>query len=144
MKTMAAQHSQISWSHPASLVQVDVVCSQALDFLDAHSVPCEDRFAVDLLLHEALTNAVVHGCAMDPKLSVDGWLQLTRSEVVIEVNDPGRGFPWEDAQSDIPEEPVESGRGMAIYRLYATSYQFNSKGNRVTLRRTLKKERINA
>ena len=139
MKTLLDGLDQLSWSHPATLPNVDRVCTWVIRFLESNSISREDRFAVEMLLREALTNAVVHGCAENAALMVDGWLRVSNDEVLIEVVDGGGGFDWDRATAEIPEDPTEGGRGMAIYRLYATSYQFNQEGNRIKFRRTLRK-----
>lgn len=92
------------------------------------------EFCCELLLREALANAVKHGgngrekagelvCIVRPK----------PGRVLIWVQDQGPGFDWRriyHRESD-PEQP--GGRGMEIYRKYATRVRFNSSGNGVAL-----------
>jgi serine/threonine-protein kinase RsbW len=128
----------IQWEHPATLSDIDQLCHAVQHFLESFSMNQEDRFAIMLLLREALTNAVMHGSGENAAMRVKGWLKVEQGEVVAEVEDQGEGFCWKQCNVQNPHHLAETGRGLSIYRHYATSYHFNSSGNRVTLRRSLK------
>jgi len=51
-------------------------------------------FAAELVVREALTNAVVHGCGRDPGKQVRCWLRLRGNCLFIAVADDGEGFDW--------------------------------------------------
>ena len=95
-------------------------------------------------LSEALHNAVVHGCAMkdslpssdSPALTVDVYAEFTREEARYRIRDHGRGFN-PDTVLDPRKTPAhltaDSGRGLALMRLFMDEVTFNDRGNEVTL-----------
>jgi len=92
-----------------------------------------NRFDAELLVREALTNAVVHGCHTDPGKQVRCLLRLKRRRLLIAVEDDGDGFDWRSAWDKTAELPECSGRGIEILRKYANRVRYNSKGNAVTI-----------
>lgn len=89
-------------------------------------------FAAELLLREALANAVVHGCGGNPARQVRCALRLRGARLFIAVADDGEGFDWRAARiaASIPDC---SGRGIEILYRYANQVRFNRKGNAVTM-----------
>ena len=92
-----------------------------------------DYFVAELLLREALTIAVVHGCQGDPGRRVRCRLRLKGGRLLIAVGDDGDGFDWRAAWSGPVAAQRGSGRGIAILRRYADHVRFNGRGNAVTL-----------
>jgi serine/threonine-protein kinase RsbW len=88
-----------------------------------------DRFTAELLLREALTNAVVHGSNCNPEKQVRCAVQLSDRRLRIAVEDDGEGFDWRRAQTDLDRNLGSSGRGLQLLRHYATQVRFNAKGN---------------
>jgi len=150
-----AERFETHWQIPAQVGNIERVITEANVIFDRFALESHDRFGLNLLVWEALTNAVLHGCAQQPAALVDCRLRYQEGpdckEVVIEVTDPGPGFDWQQAVGresaslapySLPEEPLaESGRGLMIYLIYATRFEFNPAGNRVTLHRELDKGR---
>lgn len=93
----------------------------------------ENRFAAELLVREALTNAVVHGCRADSGRQVHCALRLKGNRLFIVVEDDGEGFDWRSARSTRANIADCSGRGMQILHTYANRVRFNDKGNRVAM-----------
>jgi serine/threonine-protein kinase RsbW len=92
-----------------------------------------DRFAVELLLREALANAVKHGSNSDPDKTVRCVLRLRGRSLTIAVRDEGDGFNWRAAGRGPLGSLKPSGLGVPIYRQYATRVRFNDRGNAVTI-----------
>lgn len=116
----------------ASLDNLDRAVAVVTDFL-AGELPGARLFEAKLLTREALLNAVIHGSGRDPAKVVEIEASLSGSRLTLAVADQGPGFDWRarlDAR--IPEE-AESGRGVAIMRLYADGVEFSDKGDRLTL-----------
>jgi serine/threonine-protein kinase RsbW len=90
-------------------------------------------FAAELLVREALTNAVVHGCHADPARQVRCLMRLKNRRLLIVVGDEGDGFDWRAASGNMAAFPKCSGRGIAILRQYASRVRYNSRGNLVTI-----------
>ena len=96
-------------------------------------MPGGDCFACELLLREALTNAVVHGCQGDPLGTVRCVLRLKTKRLVIGVEDDGAGFAWRTRRNRDADICACSGRGLEIFRKFATRVRFNEKGNTVVI-----------
>jgi anti-sigma regulatory factor (Ser/Thr protein kinase) len=92
-------------------------------------------FAAELLLREALTNAVLHGSHGDPALVVCCAVRLNGLRLLIAVKDQGPGFDWRHARERQADVISCSGRGLEIYRKYATRVRFNNRGNAVVMQR---------
>src|ERR1035441_6135746 len=90
-------------------------------------------FASELLLREALTNAVVHGCRADPGKQVRCSLRLNGRRLLIAVEDDGEGFDWHAAARNSAAFAQCSGRGIELLRLYASGFRYVCRGNRVTI-----------
>jgi anti-sigma regulatory factor (Ser/Thr protein kinase) len=106
--------------------------------------PQIDRFAVHLVLQEALTNAVRHGHGGDRKKFVGITLIVNPDEVVVEVEDEGRGFNPDLALGAFAATDRMRGRGLFLMRAYSSWISFSSRGNRVTFgrRRTVREKTI--
>jgi anti-sigma regulatory factor (Ser/Thr protein kinase) len=117
---------------PATLEAVDQffveLGSRSHAMLEQHN-----SFPAELLLREALTNAVVHGCGSDPGKQVRCFLRLRASRLLIAVADDGDGFDWHATRGNRADVPDSSGRGMEILNIYASHVRFNKKGNVVTM-----------
>ena len=121
---------------PATLAQIDVVCDDMRAWLALRDL-AHEQFSVTLLAREALVNAVVHGAALDLGQTIDVQLDLVGDHLVLSVEDPGRGFGWRDAVAREAAPFEDHGRGMMVFRSYASEIHYNDKGNRITLRKKL-------
>jgi anti-sigma regulatory factor (Ser/Thr protein kinase) len=90
-------------------------------------------FAAELLVREALTNAVVHGCHTDPRKQVRCFLRLKGGRLLITVADDGDGFDWRAVRGNAVAITDISGRGLAILRKYADHVRYNERGNVVAI-----------
>ncbi|MGA3019266.1 MAG: ATP-binding protein [Bryobacteraceae bacterium] len=90
-------------------------------------------FAAELLVREALINAVVHGCQTDPGKQVRCSLRLTGRRLLLAVEDDGDGFDWREAWGRPAAVSDCSGRGIEILRKYANRVRYNDRGNAVTI-----------
>jgi anti-sigma regulatory factor (Ser/Thr protein kinase) len=90
-------------------------------------------FAAELLVREALTNAVVHGCHADPERNVRCALRLKGGRLLIAVQDDGDGFDWHAAWHNLATLSDCSGRGIEILRRYATRVRYSDRGNVVMI-----------
>lgn len=122
---------------PPDLDAVDAFCAEVGAWLDAHALSRE-RFAVLLLLHESLANAVKHGCGTSPHAGTRVWCEVRRGRerIGITVEDDGPGFRARKVRGSV-RTTAQHGRGLAIYRLYADRVVFNARGNRVRLSRRI-------
>jgi serine/threonine-protein kinase RsbW len=116
---------------PAALEAVDQCIAELR--VAVRGLERSDRFALELLAREALTNAVCHGSAQNPSLLVKFGFRLRARKATIVVADSGPGFDWRAAPVEMGASCVESGRGRAILLVYASRVRYNKAGNRVAL-----------
>ena len=90
-------------------------------------------FAAELLVREALTNAVVHGCRNQPGKQFRCSLRIKGGRLLIAVEDDGDGFDWRRASSTQAGLLDCSGRGLEILHKYANRVRYNNRGNAVTI-----------
>jgi serine/threonine-protein kinase RsbW len=117
---------------PATLQAVESFCAdfRRKSHAMAKRVNC---FAVELLVREALTNAVVHGCHTDPNKQVRCSVRLKGGRLLIAVDDDGEGFDWREVRDRRAKFSDCSGRGIEILRSYANRIRYNDRGNSVAL-----------
>jgi serine/threonine-protein kinase RsbW len=114
------------------LKNVDEVCKDLRVFLQSNGLAA-DGFVIELLVREALNNAILHGNRKEPGKRARLTLCLGRRWLRLQIEDQGSGFDWRRARSSIPEVQASRGRGMFISALYADRVAFNRRGNQITL-----------
>ena len=119
---------------PATVASVDGFCLELRSTLLADVAPHE-RFVVELLLREALINAVVHGSGNDSGKRVRCLIKRVAGGVRVWVADSGEGFDWRGRLVNGGTPLMASGHGLHILRLYATRIRFNAQGNRLAFTR---------
>jgi anti-sigma regulatory factor (Ser/Thr protein kinase) len=97
-------------------------------------------FAAELLVREALTNAVLHGSQGDPGKQVRCSVRLKGRRLLIAVSDDGAGFDWRAARRRPAGSLAISGRGIGILGQYANWVRYNERGNAVTMIKRFDKE----
>lgn len=71
---------------------------------------------LNVVLTEAMTNAIRHAHEDDPDKTVQISISLSEEELLIRVYDHGPGFDFESACAQDPEQLAEHGRGIYIIR----------------------------
>jgi serine/threonine-protein kinase RsbW len=117
---------------PSVLTEVGSVCSQARDLLKSHQQDLH-CFAVDLLLHEFINNAIIHGNRLNGLKEVSVSLRIGRHWIRMQIADQGNGFNWKRRNLHIPDSDLTGGRGLLIGMQYAQRIAFNRTGSQVTL-----------
>lgn len=118
----------------ANIDVVDAATKKFLSRLDLGS----HAFSICLVMREALTNAVKHGNRYDDSKSVIYHIYVKDGSIVLDILDQGEGFLWKNLMDlEMPEPPLESGRGIAIMKNYFDSCVFNEKGNRLVLKKKI-------
>ena len=130
MKESGLQTGDLRGEIPASHDAIEAFCWDFQQWL-GNKVSSRDAFAAELLLREALVNAAEHGCAGSPDLKIRCIVRGGKGRILIAVSDPGPGFDWASRLSFVPEAEATSGRGVSIYKTYATRIRFNSAGNSI-------------
>lgn len=122
---------------PATFGAVEALCLHLRALLGEAGAPSREAFALELLAREALSNAVRHGCQADPSREVAFRFRQGRRRALLRVDDDGPGFPWRTIMTRPADDEASSGRGLAIFRAYATRLAYNDAGNRLLLIRAL-------
>ena len=107
---------QIRVSLAADRDAVEPVVMQVMQTI--RQVNCVDgkEDAIELALHEALANAVVHGAKEDPSKTVECLVACDEERgVLIIVRDPGPGFDPESIPCCTVGENVYSNHGRGIF-----------------------------
>lgn len=118
---------------PSTLEEVDQEVSRILSELDAQ-LGSYNRFSLDLILREALNNAVIHGNKSDPSLVIFISLMLVGDWFHIRIEDQGQGFDWTQRFETEISPNLEHGRGIPIIRHYGEEVVLNDKGNQISLK----------
>lgn len=124
----------------ANLVNIDKASDATKQFLQRNGLE-EQTFAVVLVLREALANAVIHGCKSDERLVVEYLLSNTDGVLTMVVEDGGPGFDWRKASQCEPQPEKPGGRGLNIMRQYFDTMEYNERGNKVVLKKSVKRGR---
>jgi anti-sigma regulatory factor (Ser/Thr protein kinase) len=118
---------------------VEAVESLAMVFRGRCPAMCKiETFSAELLLREALVNALDYGSGRDPAKRIFCAIRVKRGRLVIVVRDEGMGFDWHAAMRRQSSLADDRGRGLEIFRQYASRVRFNAKGNAVALLRRIK------
>lgn len=123
----------------------DVSCiEQAVELVTRHCLAGHIttrtiRFRLQVVLSEALANAILRGNREDSGKSVDVRAVLLAEEVRLHVTDQGPGFDPRQVPESLEPGHLEeaNGRGLFLMRHLADGVDFNPEGNSVciTLRR---------
>ncbi len=97
------------------------------------------RFRLQVVLSEALSNAIVRGNREDREKWVDVRAELGPDAIRLEVTDEGPGFDPNAVPEPIRPEQLDeaNGRGLFLIRKLVDAVEFNERGNSIcmTLRR---------
>lgn len=97
-----------------------------------------DEDNVELAIHEALGNAVRHGCKSDPSKKVQFCVTCDESRgMLIIVRDPGDGFDPNSIPSPIHGERIylSHGRGIFLINELMDSVHFKRGGTEIYMRK---------
>jgi anti-sigma regulatory factor (Ser/Thr protein kinase) len=115
-----------------NLEQVERFCDEFRVFCSTNCARL-DAFTAELLLREALTNAVRHGGRSNARQRISCTLRAKPASLLIVIRDGGHGFNWAARGKSCPDPSATGGRGIAILRKYASAVRFNREGNMVAL-----------
>lgn len=92
---------------------------------------------IEIALHEALVNAVVHGNHGDPRKHVHVHCRCEPDEISIMVRDEGQGFDAGRVPDPTAPENIQSshGRGIYLMRAYMDEVRLEESGRAVHMRK---------
>jgi anti-sigma regulatory factor (Ser/Thr protein kinase) len=117
---------------PATLDAVEEFCAEFHRWR-ASKCAALNQFAIELVIREALTNSVIHGCASDPGKRIWCAVRVKQGRLLVAIRDEGKGFDWRVARNRQAGPQDTGGRGLALLKQYADLVRFNSEGNSITL-----------
>ena len=126
--------TKISKSHGSA----DSCCrlySQSIKFSSAEI----DAFQFEMVLREALNNAVDHSGEKKSGQLIDITLKIDENLLELTINDHGVGFDWrmkmEQIISPFLVNDKITGRGLFIINRYSDEINFNESGNILTIKK---------
>ena len=93
------------------------------------SDPEEIAYHINLVLTEAMANAIKHANKNDPNKDVHISINLTDDELVIKVYDQGQGFDINTMDHETPDPELDHGRGVFLIRALMDSVKYKRCGN---------------
>lgn len=111
--------------HAARLDALEGLRVDFATFLRSHGVHEDALSNWQLVLSEAVVNAIRHGCAERPGGEITVAWQAAEGEVRLIVEDPGKGPPKElTGKPALPRDPLaEHGRGLFLIRSFADDWR---------------------
>ncbi len=107
--------------------------------LAGHQATRKTRFRLQVVLSEAISNAIVRGNREDRGKWVEVRAELLTDVIRVFVTDEGPGFDPEAVPDPVRPEQLDEagGRGLYLIRKLVDAVQFNEQGNTIcmTLRR---------
>lgn len=115
--------------------EVDSYISQITEMLKQKGFGTQKEVFLNLVLREALLNAIIHGNKEAPEKMVSVLIHTDERRAYVQIEDEGEGFDTSLMVDDFKWIPGESshGRGLLLIRQYVDRMGFNSKGNRISL-----------
>ena len=105
-----------------------------IETLTEHIICRETAKRIELGLHEALVNAVVHGNLSNPNKVIRVRRILTPNWFVWQIQDEGIGIVKNKRISSLPlENDANSGRGIYLIHKCFDDVRWSRKGNRLQL-----------
>lgn len=103
--------------------------------LAGHAATRTTRFRLQVVLSEALANAILRGNREALDKSVEVRAELHREVIRVHVTDEGPGFDPTSVPEPIQPEQLDEarGRGLFLIRKLVDAVQFNEQGNSICM-----------
>ncbi|RPI27776.1 MAG: ATP-binding protein [Acidobacteria bacterium] len=121
---------------PAEMSALAGVVAQVMDVIREIGCARTKEFDVELALHEALVNAVVHGCRKDTNKLIQLTVCCDKSRgLLMIVRDPGPGFDVNSIPSPVRGQNLFSsgGRGIFLINRLMDEVQFLEGGTEIRM-----------
>ena len=110
------------------------LCAAAADFLEAHAIPPDITYAVDLTLEELVTNVIKYGYDDDARHEIKASISIEPGHLVVLVEDDGHEFdptlvPTPDIEKPLEERKV-GGLGIHLVRNVSESISYRREANK--------------
>lgn len=139
---MTTKNSLLRLSIGSNLDQVDLAATVVESALGQIPVEPEQAHWLVMSVREAVINAILHGNREQPGTRVVMAMDLEGTDLVLRVEDQGRGFdPDSLPDPTAPENLLRpSGRGIFMMRQFADSIEYSfpsERGTVVTMRKRI-------
>lgn len=131
------------WSIKNNLADIEMLAGNIASFGEMQGIPNSIIFAINLSLDELITNTINYGYNDKNEHSITVDLELTETEVIIELIDDGRPFnPLEHSEPDIGQDlddrPI-GGLGIHLVRnmMNQVDYQRRDDKNIIIMKKLL-------
>jgi stage II sporulation protein AB (anti-sigma F factor) len=123
-----------SFAIPSRLDALSGLRAQVQALAQEHGFPPQAEEDLALCVHEAVSNAIVHGHATDQAAAVQVRIEPVGPALRVIVRDCGPGFDVEQALRSL-DDPTEEprGRGLRIIRSLADEVDWHDGGREVVL-----------
>lgn len=123
------------WRTLYDVTEIEQLNDDVMHAMKAFDHGDKDIFSVRLALEEGVINAIKHGHAGDLSKPVRVGYAVDAQEVLIQIEDQGKGFNPDDLPDPLAPENLERccGRGVFLIRAYMSWVRYNERGNCVTL-----------
>jgi serine/threonine-protein kinase RsbW len=129
---------EIDFWMPSKIQAISPVVDRLMRLIPESQCVPGDEFDIELVLREALENAVVHGNQEDPRKKVRIRCRCgPGNEISIVVTDQGRGFDFgKIVANGFTSDPAsEHGRGIQLMKAYMDEVHFERRGSEVHMRK---------
>ena len=129
---------------PSEVRAISPVVDQLMQLIEASHCVADEEREVELALHEALSNAVIHGNRMDAEKLVHIQCHCESGKgVSITITDLGEGFDPRSVPDPLSTESLkaEHGRGIHLMKLTMDEVSFEQGGTQVRMRKEPRKQK---
>jgi serine/threonine-protein kinase RsbW len=129
---------EIDFWMPSKIQAISPVVDRLMRLIPESQCVPGDEFDIELVLREALENAVVHGNQEDPRKKVRIRCRCgPGNEISIVVTDQGRGFDFgKIVANGFTSDPAsEHGRGIQLMKAFMDEVHFERGGSEVHMRK---------
>ena len=103
---------------PGRVEQISPIIERLMGMVEVMRCAQGKEFEIEASLHEALVNAVIHGCKGDPEKMVQCCIACDEEHgILIVVRDPGPGFDPHSLPSPLMGENLFASHGRGIYMI---------------------------
>lgn len=134
--------SELSWKIdellPSTIEAISPAVDNMMRSLKENCCPPEEAFAVEMVIREALANAVIHGNRQNPQKKVRVCCACDPQRgILIVVKDQGNGFDSSRVLSPVRRQQIHSehGRGIYLIRSLVDEVQFRHGGSEIYIRK---------
>jgi serine/threonine-protein kinase RsbW len=122
---------------PSDISAISPVIEKVMAVVNEMGCAAGREFEIELVLNEALTNAIKHGSAHDPSKQVQCCVACDHARgMLIVVRDPGPGFDPASIPSPVAGQNLfsTSGRGIYLINQLVDEVRFEKGGTEIHMR----------